>query len=81
MGVDPPSFGGKGRGRKGGGAGGSGGGGGAAEVEQEKKLVMAFLERWKAFDWTSELDGTLSCSCYKGFSAYIDPYRGIYVYV
>lgn len=58
MGVDPPSFGGKGRGRKGGGAAG-GGGGGAAEVEQEKKLVMAFLQRWKAFDWTSELDGKL----------------------
>lgn len=55
MGVDPPSFGGKGRGRRGG--GGGGGGGGAAEVEQEKKLVMAFLEKWKAFDWTSELDG------------------------
>ena len=56
LGVDPPSFGGRGRGR-GGGGGGGGRGGGAAAVEEERKLVLAFLERWKAFDWTSELDG------------------------
>ncbi|CAM9884283.1 unnamed protein product, partial [Ectocarpus fasciculatus] len=53
LGVDPPSFGGRGRGR----GGGRWGGGGGAAVEEERKLVMAFLEKWKAFDWTSELDG------------------------
>ncbi|CAN0483306.1 unnamed protein product, partial [Hapterophycus canaliculatus] len=37
--------------------GGRGGSNGPAAVEEEKKLVMAFLEKWKAFDWTSELDG------------------------
>lgn len=52
LGVDPPSFGGRGRGR-----GGGGGGGGAAAVEEERKLVLAFLDKWKEFDWTSELDG------------------------
>lgn len=66
LGVDPPSFGGRGRRRGGGGGGGGGGmggGGGAAAVEEERKLVLAFLERWKAFDWTSELDG----GCAQGF--------------
>lgn len=58
LGVDPPSFGGRGRGL---GAGRWGGRGGAAAVEEERKLVMAFLEKWKAFDWTSELDGELKC--------------------
>lgn len=58
LGIDPPSFGGRGRGR---GAGRWGGGGGGAAAEEERKLVMAFLEKWKAFDWTSELDGELKC--------------------
>lgn len=53
MGVDPPSFGGRGRGR--------GGGSGRGGDEKERKEVMAFLERWKAFDWTSELDGEFFC--------------------
>ena len=57
LGVDPPSFGGRGRGR----GRGGGGGGGAAAVEEERKLVLAFLEKWKAFDWTSELDGAEEC--------------------
>lgn len=58
MGIDPPSFGGRGRGRGGGGGGrGGGSGGGGAAVQEERKLVLAFLEKWKAFDWTSELDG------------------------
>lgn len=54
LGVDPPSFGGRGRGRRGGVS--SGGKGGAGD-EEERKTVMAFLERWKPFDWTAELDG------------------------
>lgn len=52
MGIDPPSFGGKERGH-----GGSGGFRSSAADEQERKMVMGFLERWKKFDWTSELDG------------------------
>lgn len=59
MGIDPPSFGGKERGH----GGGSGGFRGAAADEQEKKMVMEFLERWKKFDWTSELDGERSHAC------------------
>lgn len=76
LGVDPPSFGGRGRGRGGGGGGGRGGGGGAAAVEGERKLVLAFLEKWKAFDWTSELDGkpvdsTILCAATTGCRAVV----------
>lgn len=59
MGVDPPSFGGKERGR----GRGSGGSRGLAADEQERKMVMDFLERWKKFDWTSELDGEMIQAC------------------
>lgn len=54
LGVDPPSFGGRGRER--GGLGRSGGHGGAGE-DEERRMVMAFLDKWKPFDWTAELDG------------------------
>lgn len=55
LGIDPPSFGGRRRGRR-------GGVGSNREVggdEDEGKIVKTFLERWKSFDWTAELDGEI----------------------
>lgn len=45
--TDPPKF-----GRHEGGRGRS-----QRELEDEKKQVLAFLDDWRAFDWTRELDG------------------------
>lgn len=53
MGVDPPRFGRRARGRA---AGGDGLGRG--DHEDEREAALAFLKGWKPFDWTSELDGT-----------------------
>ncbi|CAM9665775.1 unnamed protein product [Choristocarpus tenellus] len=64
LGVDPPSFGrgGRRKGRK----GGSSVRGGATGVEGgERVMVLDFLKKWKAFDWTAQLDGEL-CEVFVG---------------
>ncbi|CAM9147583.1 unnamed protein product, partial [Discosporangium mesarthrocarpum] len=54
LGIEPPSFGRKGRHR---GKGTTSSSSGSAGDSDERAMVLSFLRRWRAFDWTAELDG------------------------